>query len=228
VLGLVLGLVAQSASTAISGSNTLQKAIARLGGHRTGAATYLGVAFLTAAVLVAFAAAGQIASIRNEESSGYLDNLLVRPVARWRWLLGRLGIAAAIIAVGSAISGLAGWLGAASQHSGLTLSELVKAGINLAPPALFVLGIGALVYGLLPRLAPAFVYAFVTWSFLVEFVASVVKSNHYLLDTSVISHIRPVPAADMDWASASWLLALGALAAVAGTIIFSRRDVVNA
>ena len=228
VLGYVLGLVAQSASSAISGSRTLEKAIARLGGYRGGAATYLGVAFLTAAVLVAFAAAGQIASTHHEEANGYLDNLLVRRVARRQWLLGRLAVGAVIIVVGSVISGLAGWIGAASQHSGVSFPDLIQAGVNLAPPALFVLGTGALVYGLWPRLGPAFTSALVTWSFRVEFVASVVKSNHFLLDTSVIAHIRPVPAANPDWTAAAWLTGLGLAAAAAALVAFTRRDLAAA
>ena len=36
----------------------------------------------------AFAAAGQVAATRNEESKGYVDHLVVRPVARWRWPAG--------------------------------------------------------------------------------------------------------------------------------------------
>ena len=63
--GLVLGLVAQSAANAITGSASIEKALARLGGHRLGAAAYLGISLITAAVMVAFAAAGQVASTRG-------------------------------------------------------------------------------------------------------------------------------------------------------------------
>ena len=59
VLGLVMGLVAQSAAKAISGSKAIEHAIARLGGQHGGAESYLGLGFLTAAALVAFAAAGR-------------------------------------------------------------------------------------------------------------------------------------------------------------------------
>ena len=49
--------------------------------------------FLLLAVLVAFAAAGQVTAARSEESGGRLDQLLARPVSRARWLGGRLLVA---------------------------------------------------------------------------------------------------------------------------------------
>jgi ABC-2 type transport system permease protein len=228
VLGLVLGLVAQSASSAISGSATIEKAIARLGGHRGGADTYLGISFLIAAALVAFAAAGQITSTRNEESAGHVDHLLVRPVARWRWLAGRLLIAGAFVVAASVATGVAGWVGAATQRSDVGLGSLVQAGLNIAPPALFVLGVGCLLYGVWPRFAPGATYGLVAWSLVIELVGSVAKSNHVLLDTSVLSHITPAPAANPNWVAALWLVGLGAIAAAAGTAAFVRRDLASA
>jgi putative exporter of polyketide antibiotics len=87
--------------------------------------------------------------------------------------------------------------------------------------------VGNLAYGARPRLATAVAYGFVAWSFLVELLATVVTSR-WLLDTSVLHHIRAVPAAQPDWTSAAWLVGLGILAALAGTVLFSRRDLASA
>ena len=62
-----------------------------------------------------------------------------------------------------------------------------------------MLGVGALAFGLWPRAAVAVAYGLVVWSFLVETLASVIGSNHWLLDTSLLLHIAPVPAADPNW-----------------------------
>jgi ABC-2 type transport system permease protein len=228
VIGLVFGLVAQAAGSALRGSPGLERVIARLGGTSAGAASYLGFVFVVAAGLVAIAVAGQIAAIRNEEAAGHLDNLLVRPVARARWLVVRLGVGVGLIVGGSALAGFAAWVGATTQHSGIAFGDLMQAGLNVAPPAVFVLGIGALVYGLWPRGAIAVAYGLVVWSFLVETLASVVNSNHWLLDTSPLRHMTPAPAADPDWTAAAWLVGLGLLAALVGIAGFRRRDMVGA
>jgi ABC-2 type transport system permease protein len=227
ICGLVFGLVAQSAANAVSGSATIARAIARLGGHLSGAASYLGVTFLIVAGLVAFAAAGQVAACRAEEAAGHVEQLLVRPVSRRRWLVGRLLMAGVFVVMASTVSGVLAWAGAASQPGGVGLGVLAQAGLNTAPPALFVLGVGALVFGTRPRLAPAFVYAVVAWSFLIEFIASIVTTNRWLLDSSLFHHMMPAPAASPNWNSALALAGLGVLAAASGVEAFQRRDLIG-
>jgi ABC-2 type transport system permease protein len=224
VMGLVLGLVAQSAAGTITGSAAVSAAIRRLGGHGTGAKAYLGLAFSTVAALVSFAAAGQINATRAEEASAHLDHILVRPVSRARWLVGRIAVATALVVAISVLSGIASWLGTAVQGGGVGLGELLAAGLNVAPPALLVLGLGVLAFGLLPRVASWFAYALVAWSFLVQLIATFVTGNRLLLDSSVLAHVAPAPAARPDWSSAAALVLLGALTAGAGVIAFDRRD----
>ncbi|MGZ4461775.1 MAG: hypothetical protein ACXVZP_02945 [Gaiellaceae bacterium] len=226
--GLVFGLVAQAAGSALHGSPGLEHVIARLGGSSAGSVAYLGFVFLVAAGLVAIAVAGQVAAIRNEEAAGHLDNLLVRPVARWRWLAIRLAVGVALVVAASAIVGLAAWVGATTQHAGVDFLQLLQAGLNVAPPAVFVLGIGALAFGLWPRGAIGVTYGLVVWSFLAETVASISDSSRWLRDTSPLLHITPAPAADPSWTSAAWLVGLGLLAGLAGIAAFGRRDLAGA
>ncbi len=226
--GLAMGLVTQSAGTALKTSPTLERVLGRLGGDRAGAVLYLGYVFVIAAALVAIAVAGQISALRNEEAAGFLDNLLVRPVARWQWLGVRLGVGLVLVVAASVLAGVAAWIGAASQHGDVGLGELVRAGLNVAPPGVFVLGVGALVFGVRPRLAVGATYGLVVWSFLVEILSAIVDSNHWVRDTSLLLHITPAPAAAPDWTSAGWLIALGVVAGAAGLAAFSRRDLAGA
>jgi ABC-2 type transport system permease protein len=226
--GLVFGLVTQAAGRATKGSPTLERVIARLGARNAGAVLYLGFVFLVAAGLVAIAVAGQIGAIRNEEAAGHLENLLVRPVARSKWLGARLGVGAGLVVAASVLTGLMAWIGAASQHAGVHLGSLLEAGLNVAPPAVFVLGVGCLVFGLRPRLAIGATYGLVVWSFVVETVAAVFDSNHWLRDTSPFLHMSPAPAADPNWVAAGWLVALGLAAGTVGLVAFRRRDLTGA
>jgi polyether ionophore transport system permease protein len=228
ITGLVFGLVAQAAGSALHGSPGIEDAIERLGGTSAGVASYLGFVFVVAAGLVAIAVAGQIAAARNEEAAGHLDNLLVRPVARWRWLGFRLAVGAGLVVVASSLVGVGAWVGAVSQQTGIGFGDLLKAGLNVAPPAVFVLGIGGLAFGLWPRGAIGVAYGLVVWSFLVETLSALVDSNHWLRDTSPMLHIAPVPAADPNWTAAAWLVGLGVLAAIAGILAFGRRDLAGA
>jgi ABC-2 type transport system permease protein len=226
--GLLFGLVAQSAANAASGSASVAKALARLGGKQGGAAAYLGLTFLIVAALVALVGAGQVVAAREEEAEGRLDNLLVRPVPRWSWLAGRLVVAAAITMVCGLVAGVLAWVGAASQHSGVSFGSLVEAGLNTVPPAVFLIGLGALVHAIAPRLVGVVVYGLVGWSFLVELTGSIVKMPRLLLDLSILYHVAPAPATNPHWGSAAVLVVLGLIGAVAAAVVFERRDLVNA
>ena len=175
-------------------------------------------------MVVAFVAAWQLGTTRSEEGEGRLDNFLVRPVARWSWLAGRLLVASAVLVLGGVLAGIFTWLGAASQSSGVSFAKVFEAGLNIIPPALCVLGIGALVFGLLPRLSSLASYGVLVWSVLVELVGGVVGLNHWVLDTSVFHQMADAPAANPDWASACALLGVGAVAALCGVAAFSVRD----
>lgn len=224
----VVGLVAKSVGEATAQSEAFAKIVERLGGARTGAVAYLGLSFSILAALVAFEAAGHVAATREEEADGYLDNLLVRPVARGPWLLGRVVAAALSLAVVALLAGLACWATAAAQGTGIGLGRMVLAGVNILSPALLVLGVGTLAHAVAPRRAVAISYAVVAWSFLVELVGSVVDASHWILDLSILHHLAPVPAVDPRWASIAAYDLLAAAAIATAVLVFARRDLVNA
>lgn len=121
-------------------------------------------------------------------------------------------------------AGLGGWLGVAARNGGVGLAAMLQAGLNLVAPGLLVLGVGTLLYGLVPRVAVPVLYALVLWSFVVEIIGSSITANHWLLDTAVLSHLGPVPAASLDWAALAWLVGVGVLGALGGLGAFRRRD----
>ena len=225
---VLIGTTAESSAKDATGSQGIGQAIGRLGGHGSLVADDLGLTFLILALLIALISAGQITAMRTEEADGYLENLLVRPVSRTSWFAGRLGLSALLLLTAGLLAGIGAWAGAASQHSGVRFGSLVTAGLNVVPPGLFLLGLGALVLGAWPRRTSTVVYGYLAWSFLIEFAGGVVHTSHWLLDTSVFFHMVPAPAASPDWSSMAVITGLGIGGAVLGGILLSRRDQENA
>lgn len=201
--------------------------VAKLGGTAGGGA-YLGIAFLIITLVVALAAAGQVAATRDEEAEGYLDNLLAWPVSKIPWLAGRLSVSVLVIAAAGLTAGLFTWIGAVPIGAGLGLAGLLAAGANVIPAGIFVLGTGTLAHGLAPRFASSAAYAVVAWSFLVEIIGTSLGASHWLLDTSHLHHIARAPAVPVQWGSAGVLIALGTVASIAGATAFRRRDLAGA
>ena len=228
VFAALIGTTAESSAQDATGSQGISQAIGRLGGHGSSVADNLGLTFLILALLIALISAGQITAIRTEEADGKLENLLVRPVSRTSWFAGRLGLSTLLLLTAGLLAGIGAWAGAASQHSGVRFGSLLTAGLNVVPPGLFLLGLGALVLGAWPRRTSTIVYGYLAWSFLIEFAGGVVHTSHWLMDTSVFFHMVPAPATTPDWSSMAVITGLGILGAVLGGILLCRRDQKNA
>ncbi len=223
-IAVIQGFVARPAAALLASSPAIAATFGRLGVRKASEA-YLGVSFLVVAVLIAVIAASQIAAIRDEEAAGRLDNLLVRPMRRVTWLAGRVGVSLSLVVLAGIGAGFFTWMGAASQHSGVALPTLLEAGLNATVPGIFVLGAGALVLGLRPRLSAVAAYGIVAYSFLVDLLGSLIKGNDWLRDSSLFTHIALAPAAKPDWGAAAVIVLLGVGAAVLGAVAFQRRDI---
>ncbi len=221
--GALTGLVAKAAGATISGTS-VQRVFSKLGAPGTGTGTFLGVSFLILAVLVAFMAAGQITAARSEESGGRLEHLLVRPVARVSWLGGRLLVAAVAILASGFVAGVFTWVATTTQGSGVGFSTLAGAGLNIVPPAVLILGIGGLTFGLWPHATSIVVYGVLGWSLLIELVGGIGALSHLVLDTSVFHQMASDPAVAPNWGANGAMLGLGVFAALLGGCAFNRRD----
>jgi ABC-2 type transport system permease protein len=225
--GLVLGLIAKQAGGTVSGSS-VEEVFARLGAPGTGAQSFLGVSFLIVAILAGFMAAGQATAARTEEAEGRADTILVQPVSRSSWLGGRVVIAFTVLVVGGLVTGLCAWLGVVAEGGGVAFPTLLKAGINVVPAAICLLGIGILAMGVWPRTTSYVVYGYLGWSLLIELVGGFGTGSRWLLDTSLYHQMAAAPAVDPNWAVNGVMLGIGVATALVGIASFRRRDLVSA
>jgi ABC-2 type transport system permease protein len=218
------GAITRSATSLMAASPAIAATLGRLGVRRA-TEGFLGMAFFFDALLIAFLAASQIGAMRDEESSGRLDNLLVRPVTRVGWLAGRVCLSLSLLLLAGLGAGLFTWLGAMSQHVNESPAKLLEAGVNATIPGIFVLGAGVLVLGVRPRLSTAVAYGIVAWSFLVDLLGTMIKGADWLRDSSLFTHMALAPAANPDWGTAAVIVVLGGAAAAIGAIALRRRDI---
>jgi polyether ionophore transport system permease protein len=223
----LLGSVAHAYATLLNSSPAIEAALGRLGVRRV-AEGYLGIEFFMVEMIVTLMAASQIVSIRDEEATGRLDNLLVLPVPRLAWLAGRLAVSLTLILLAGLTAGLSSWLGSATQHTGVSLPTLLEAGLNACVAPVLVLGVGGLVLGVLPRLTAAVVYGLIAWSLVIDLLAAFIRGNDWLRDSSVFTHIALAPAARVDWGTNTIVVLIGLAAVVVGAIAFQRRDIAYA
>lgn len=219
----VLGLVAHSVGDVALRSAAIRGMAERIGAT-DGGRLFLGVAITLVTAAVALSAAGWVASMRETETARRLDVILAMPVSRTRWLAGRAGVAVVVTVVLASLIGVDLWITTGLSGSPISFPTSLAAGVNVAPAALFVLGLGVLFLGMAPRAAPAVGYALVAWSFLVQLVGGLLDAPGWLLDLSVLHHVAVAPAAAPRWPTNAVLVAFGCAGALVGLAGFRRRD----
>ena len=226
LLSLLYALVTKAAGQAFSESTTIGHALAKFTENvqHTATLTFVGIIFFFAMILVMVYAATAVSKVRNDEAEGYLDNLLVRPVSRMRWYWGRAVLILGVIIVACLVSAVVTWLGMLNQHVGVSFHSLLLAGLNIIAPAVLVSGIGLSTFGIVPRLTNFLAYGAVGWSFLIMTLGEGLKFNHWLVDTSIISHVPLAPVVNPDWGTSAIMIAIGLLLCLIGDIAFTERD----
>jgi ABC-2 type transport system permease protein len=220
----VLGVVSASVSPADI-SKSLQQQLEKLGlSSVVTPAGYLGLTFLFFIFAVSLFCCSQVAAARREEAEQQLETLLALPVARRRWLTGRIALAAVAAAVLSLVAGMLAWIGAASQNVDVALLGLVKAGANCLPTALLFLGIGMLAFAVRPRAGTGIAYGVTTLAFVWELFGAILGAPSWTLNLSPFHHIGLVPAQPFRPGAAAVMLAIAAASSIAAVLVFERRD----
>jgi ABC-2 type transport system permease protein len=233
VAALLYGSFTKSAATAFASSSLVRRVTGGLTNVAAGllqvkgAQVYAGVIFLILMTLIMAYVASAVGRVREEEADGYLDNLLVRAVSRQRWLSGYIALALVVTVLAAMLGATGFWLGAASQHAGLSFHELILAGLNSAAPAIALLGIGVCAFGFVPRLTSIVCWSVLGWAFLIDMLGSAVKVNHWIMDTSLLRHMALAPAVNPDWRIVGTYVGIGCAAGLAGAWRFVRRDLAS-
>jgi len=221
---VLIGAISSSVSSA-GIPQGVRRELARVGASSLASpAGYLGFAFLFFVLAVSLFACSQISAARVEELSGRLGTMFALPVRRARWLADRVLVAAGSVAMLSLAAGVGVWVGARAAGVHVALGELLLAGANCCAVAGLFLGIAALGYALAPRAAGMIAYGLVTLAFLWQLFGSLLGAPRWLIDVSPFVHLGLAPSRPFRLGSVAVMLLIGALAAVASTAVFERRD----
>jgi polyether ionophore transport system permease protein len=224
-----MGLLTKSAASAFAQSVSFEEKIKSIthSSQSAGALLFLGVIFFLLMMLIMALAASHIGSVRDDEAQSYLDNLVVGPVSRLRWLLGRIGLIVVVILLAGLLCSAGIGLGLLGDSFGVTARQLLSAGMNTIIPAIFTLGVGIFSLGFFPRLTTLLAYAVIAWSFLIDIVSSGINLNHWIVDTSILTHMSLAPATNPNWQTNSYIIGISLVLALLGIIQFTRRDLAN-
>lgn len=180
----------------------------------------------TALILLVMASV-YMGNIRNDEAKGYLETMLVQPLRRRIWLAERLLLTIAVALIITILAGYVTWQLTSSQGITLDFWIVTQNMIALVGTVVLTLGIGAIFYGILPRIAAYVMYAVIVWTFLEDILKALFSINDFIDKTSLFHYVSFALNKSPDWHTFSWLVVIGIILMAIGIWQFGRRDIVN-
>jgi len=227
VSGLIAAL-SDIAIKALQDSESLNMAVGRLGQTNDLRAAFIGSGVVFTTLILMIMSAVAVSAIRRTEAKNHLDNILVQPVRRSRWLIGRVSVIIAAAIVISGISGIATWSVARYVGVSLDFFNFLLVSLALSGTVIFLTGIGTMLYGKFPTWAATGMYVIILWSFVVDIISSVVTNlNDIIVKSSLFHYISSSPTDAPDWGTFAWLAGLGVLTAAIGVAAFAKRDIAS-
>lgn len=224
----LLASIAKVGADALSSSPLFSKVIGSLGGtYDDLVISFLGLGGMFTALILLVMSAVAIGGIRNQEAKSYLDNILVQPIQRTSWLVKRLGIVTIMALTISLITSYFIWQVAAMTNISLDLWVMLQNGITLTGSVILLIGIGAVIYGILPRFATIIMYVAIVWAFVVDVLKSFLSLDDAIDKTSLLHYATFTPTKTPDWQTFAWLTIIGITLMLVGVWRFSRRDIMS-
>jgi ABC-2 type transport system permease protein len=224
-ISFVLGLIAPSAAKTIADSGITKQLSQFFGGFRITTATYIGLTFvIVIAALIALGPSAHIASARDEEASGRLENVLAGPTSRRSWLWSRIAVGALMAIVMAFVAAAAGWVGQRVVGGDVGFVHLLAATAAYVPLALLFGAVGVAVFGFVPRMTQGLIATLVGMAVLIELVGEILQAPSWLLDLSPFFHLGRAPGEPARWLPALLMLGVSVVLAIGGVEGFVHRD----
>lgn len=223
----LLAAIAKVGADALASSPAFANVIGKLGGSYDDLViAFIGFGGLFTALILLVMATVVMGSVRNQEAKGYVDNLFIQPVQRTAWLGHRLLLTIAMIWAISMLSGYTVWQIAMAQGVPLDLGIITQNATALIGTVILLIGIGAFIYGALPRMTTIVMYTVIIWAFVVDVLKSFLSLDDWIDKTSLLHYVSFAPTTTPDWVTFWWLIGIGLVLAAIGLLLFRRRDIV--
>lgn len=188
---------------------------------------FLSMMGVIAGLALCLRVAWRLGVARAEEDSGRLEQLLVRPLTRWRWLAGHVVVAGVDVLVLALVTGAATWAGAVVAGAEVDGVDAMAAMANPLPVVAVFLGLAIALQGVAPRLVVAVTATAAAVAYVVELVGPPLEWPEAVVAASPFHHLELVPVDPFGTTAALVLVGVGVLLGAVGFAAFARRDLVG-
>jgi ABC-2 type transport system permease protein len=184
---------------------------------------YLGVITAFMAALAGIMVVLGVQAVRSEETKGRAEPVLATATSRWTWFGSYLAVISTGLVGLLLVVGFATGIGAAvSVGDGAYIWDVTVAHLAHAPGVLVLLGMAALLFGVLPR-AIGVIWVVLGYSLFAGFFG-ITDHPQWLRNLSPMEHTGQPPLDSISWPASMILAVIAAGLAAGGLAGFRRRD----
>lgn len=224
----VIGALIPEMSNIYQSSDSMRMLVESLGGQGALIPTFLSAMLAIVILMVGAYAIQGLGKLRDEESSGHLENLLATKLSRRRWLALHVGLVLVASLAMLALTG-AGLALCVNLLSDVTVDvwEYTLAGLSYGPAILLFIGLYLLLFGLIPRIAGLVTWAYFGLVVFMTWLAPIMNIDKSIMNMSVLEHLPAAPSEDLQLAPLVWISTLGVALMVIGITAWSRRNLIE-
>jgi len=221
--GVMYGSVLNEVQGFIEGSAMLQAIFTQTGGESV-TDQFVALLMVIMAVMAAVPTIGLMLRLRAEEKQGFTEQILSTNVSRVKLFGVYFGISFIASILFQVLAALSFW-GAASVVMDVqpVLSTYLQAAFNYLPAIWAMLGLTALLIGVLPRFT-ALSYGYLGISFFIIYIGTVAGFPAWTQKLSPFGIVPQVPIEAQTWTPLFVLCGIAILLGIAGAIGYRRRD----
>lgn len=227
--GLLIGNIAADIGGMMGQNAQFRAVLETMGGVRGLTDGFFAAVLGLLAVLASAYGVQAALRLRSEEAALLAEPLLSTAVRRTTWIASHLTIAflgtAWLVLVMGAGAGLAH--GAQTSDLANAFERVVGAALVQIPATWMLVGIVAVLFGLLPRWSPLAWVVLVFFLLLGEF-GSLFELNQAVMDISPYAHVPKLPGGELTMTPLLGLTGVAALLTIVGVLGFRRRDLQTA
>jgi len=222
IFGASYGSILGDVATFFANNEMLQQMIP--GGTVPLTEQYLAMIMTVLALCCGISTLLMILKLRGEEKKYRAIHLLSRAVSRPSIMVGYLSMAVVAGFVMLFLSGVGVWsAGAAVMEEPLSFRLVVNAALSLFPAILVMVGVAALLIGLAPRLT-SLVWYYLGFTFFAAYFGKALQIPEGVKMLTPFGYVPEVPIESISFAEAAILTAVAIGLMVAGTMLYSKRD----
>ncbi|MEV0913659.1 ABC transporter permease [Streptomyces sp. NPDC049967] len=220
-VGAVFGGLTGGAADLVGDNEKTREIFERMGGQAGLTDAFLASMVSVLGTVAALYIVSSVLRPHGEETAGLAEPVLAGGVGRIGWAAGHLLIAFG----GAALIMVAGGLGLAAGY-GHELPAVLGAALIQLPAVWLLGGVTALLYGTLPKAAPA-AWGLVGICLALGWIGPALDLPQPVMDLSPFTHLPKLPGAELVWGPAVLLTVLAAALTAGGLAALRRRDMLN-